>query len=184
MQRYTKRFERVTKFSSLRKYLTLLIRLEYNKSTSTLEKAYFFCSFRESENEAKLQKSKFAARYPEPLYNVARAACIYVLKKKIMMRNFITSERIIITQLCAFRIDSIPSTPVTPSAPDSSSNSSSSSSSPLSASSVYFTTSESKARFLTRYSQDVVAEQVTTPSIKSTTPDNLDLRQKKVMYRL
>ncbi|OXU25678.1 hypothetical protein TSAR_006866 [Trichomalopsis sarcophagae] len=87
------------------------------------------------------------------------------------------------------KIDSIPSTPVTPSAPDSSS-SSSSSSSPLSASSVYFTTSESKARFLTRYSQDVVAEQVTTtpatPSIKPTTPDSLDLRQKKeeLMIRL
>ncbi|XP_008208251.1 protein Shroom [Nasonia vitripennis] len=85
------------------------------------------------------------------------------------------------------KIDSIPSTPVTPSAPDSSS---SSSSSPLSASSVYFTTSESKARFLTRYSQDVVAEQVTTtpatPSIKPTTPDSLDLRQKKeeLMIRL
>ncbi|XP_023248339.1 protein Shroom [Copidosoma floridanum] len=87
------------------------------------------------------------------------------------------------------RIDSIPSTPVTPSATTTTADSSSS---PLSPNSVYFTTSESKARFLTRYSQDavVVGEQVTAqpaaPPAATLAPDNLDLRQKKeeLMIRL
>ncbi|XP_025268223.1 protein Shroom isoform X2 [Camponotus floridanus] len=75
--------------------------------------------------------------------------------------------------------ETIPSTPVTPLSADLS---------PLSPTSAYFTTSEGKARFLTRYSQDVTAEGLTrqedAPAIEPT--NSLDLRQKKeeLMMRL
>lgn len=66
--------------------------------------------------------------------------------------------------------ESIPSTPL-----------STDSTSPLSPTSAYFTTSEGKARFLTRYSRDVTVEGLTrqedVPPIIPT--NSLDLRQKK-----
>ncbi|KZC04893.1 Protein Shroom [Dufourea novaeangliae] len=76
--------------------------------------------------------------------------------------------------------ESIPSTPVTPLSTDSTS--------PLSPTSAYFTTSEGKARFLTRLTRDVTVEglsrQEDPPPVIQT--DNLDLRQKKeeLMMRL
>ncbi|XP_018393730.1 PREDICTED: uncharacterized protein LOC108772657 [Cyphomyrmex costatus] len=76
--------------------------------------------------------------------------------------------------------ETIPSAPVTPLSADSTS--------PLSLTSAYFTTSEGKARFLTRYSRDVTAEGLThqedAPAVVST--NSLDLRQKKeeLMMRL
>ncbi|XP_046608221.1 uncharacterized protein LOC124299218 [Neodiprion virginianus] len=59
--------------------------------------------------------------------------------------------------------------------------------SPLSPTSAYFTTSEGKARFLTRYSRDVTEESITTSvgnegnndSAQPIVPDNQDLKQKK-----
>ncbi|XP_054012823.1 serine/arginine repetitive matrix protein 2-like [Hylaeus anthracinus] len=70
--------------------------------------------------------------------------------------------------------ETIPSAPVTLLSSDSTS--------PLSPTSAYFTTSEGKARFLTRYSRDVTVEglmrQEDAPSVIPT--DSLDLRQKKV----
>ncbi|XP_024944038.1 serine/arginine repetitive matrix protein 2 isoform X2 [Cephus cinctus] len=79
---------------------------------------------------------------------------------------------------------SIPSTPTTPSVADPGS--------PLSPTSAYFTTSEGKARFLTRYSRDVSEEPVAngTDETGVATPvlvtDSLDLKQKKeeLMVRL
>lgn len=76
--------------------------------------------------------------------------------------------------------ETIPSTPVTPLSADSTS--------PLSPTSAYFTTSEGKARFLTRYSREVTVEGLTrqedSPPVIPT--DSLDLRQKKeeLMMRL
>lgn len=76
--------------------------------------------------------------------------------------------------------ETIPSAPVTPLSADSTS--------PLSLTSAYFTTSEGKARFLTRYSRDVTAEGLThqedAPAVVPT--NSLDLRQKKeeLMMRL
>ncbi|KAL6442791.1 hypothetical protein ACFW04_002688 [Cataglyphis niger] len=76
--------------------------------------------------------------------------------------------------------ETIPSTPVTPLSVDLTS--------PLSPTSAYFTTSEGKARFLTRYSQDVTAEGLTrqedAPVVEPT--NSLDLKQKKeeLMMRL
>ncbi|XP_012279440.1 protein Shroom [Orussus abietinus] len=75
---------------------------------------------------------------------------------------------------------STPSSPAALSATDPSS--------PLSPTSAYFTTSEGKARFLTRYSRDV-SEEVAQGGDDSTpvaASDNLDLRQKKeeLMIRL
>lgn len=76
--------------------------------------------------------------------------------------------------------ETIPSAPVTPLSNESSS--------PLSPTSAYFTTSEGKARFLTRYSRDVTVEglarQDDAPALVPT--DSLDLRQKKeeLMMRL
>ncbi|XP_076678285.1 shroom isoform X3 [Andrena cerasifolii] len=76
--------------------------------------------------------------------------------------------------------ETVPSTPVTPLSADSTS--------PLSPTSAYFTTSEGKARFLTRYSHDVTVEGLTrqedAPTVIPT--DSLDLRQKKeeLMMRL
>lgn len=71
------------------------------------------------------------------------------------------------------RRESIPSTPL-----------SADSTSPLSPTSAYFTTSEGKARFLTRYSRDVTVEgstrQEDVPPIIPT--NSLDLRQKKVHH--
>lgn len=79
------------------------------------------------------------------------------------------------------RNDTMPSTPTTP--PLSSTDPSS----PLSPTSAYFTTSEGKARFLTRYSRDVTDEDISNGSDNSTRSNNtnnandsLDLRQKKV----
>ena len=76
----------------------------------------------------------------------------------------------------------MPSTPTTP-------LSTTDPSSPLSATSAYFTTSEGKARFLTRYSRDVTDEDITAGSENSTQDnaanspnDSLDLRQKKVIF--
>lgn len=73
------------------------------------------------------------------------------------------------------RHETIPSTPVTPLSADLTS--------PLSPTSAYFTTSEGKARFLTRYTRDVTVEGLTrqedsSPPVVPT--DSLDLRQKKV----
>lgn len=75
----------------------------------------------------------------------------------------------------------MPSTPTTP-------LSTTDPSSPLSANSAYFTTSEGKARFLTRYSRDVTDEDISAGSDNSAVAnstngpsDSLDLRQKKVM---
>ncbi|KAG7187684.1 hypothetical protein KM043_016740 [Ampulex compressa] len=76
--------------------------------------------------------------------------------------------------------ETIPSTPVTPLSTDPTS--------PLSPTSAYFTTSEGKARFLTRYSRDMtvddLARQETQPAVIPA--DSLDLRQKKeeLMMRL
>ncbi|XP_070512982.1 protein Shroom isoform X1 [Cardiocondyla obscurior] len=69
--------------------------------------------------------------------------------------------------------ETIPSAPVTPLSADSTS--------PLSLTSPYFTTSEGKARFLTRYPQDVTAEGLThQEDVPTAVPTNsLDLRQKK-----
>lgn len=71
------------------------------------------------------------------------------------------------------RHESIPSTPL-----------STDSTSPLSPTSAYFTTSEGKARFLTRYSRDMIVEgstrQEDVPPIIPT--NSLDLRQKKVYW--
>lgn len=55
--------------------------------------------------------------------------------------------------------------------------------SPLSASSAYFTTSEGKARFLTRYSQNMTDEDVGSggdESSENSIVDNVNLKQKKV----
>ncbi|XP_043286569.1 protein Shroom [Venturia canescens] len=75
--------------------------------------------------------------------------------------------------------DTMPSTPTTP-------LSTTDPSSPLSPTSAYFTTSEGKARFLTRYSRDVTDEDISNSSENPTrlnatknANDNLDLRQKK-----
>ncbi|XP_032666579.1 uncharacterized protein LOC116842044 isoform X3 [Odontomachus brunneus] len=69
--------------------------------------------------------------------------------------------------------ETIPSAPVTPLSADPTS--------PLSPTSAYFTTSEGKARFLTRYSRDVTVEGLTrqedAPAVVPT--NSLDLRQKK-----
>nr|XP_033341065.1 serine/arginine repetitive matrix protein 2 [Megalopta genalis] len=76
-------------------------------------------------------------------------------------------------------IPSIPSTPVTPISAESVS--------PLSSTSAYFTTSEGKARFLTRYSRDVTVEGLRQEDAATVIPtDSLDLRQKKeeLMMRL
>ena len=72
------------------------------------------------------------------------------------------------------RHETIPSTPVTPLSTDSTS--------PLSPTSAYFTTSEGKARFLTRYSREVTVEGLTRQedSLPVIPTDSLDLRQKKV----
>lgn len=69
--------------------------------------------------------------------------------------------------------ESIPSVPVTPSSADPSS--------PLSSTSTYFTTSEGKARFLTRYSRDVSVDDSTRSEDTTAvvTADNSDLRKKK-----
>ncbi|KAG5308140.1 SHRM2 protein, partial [Acromyrmex insinuator] len=76
--------------------------------------------------------------------------------------------------------ETIPSAPVTPLSTNSTS--------PLSLTSAYFTTSEGKARFLTRYSRDVTAEGLThQEDASAVVPTNsLDLRQKKeeLMMRL
>lgn len=75
--------------------------------------------------------------------------------------------------------ESIPSTPVTPISAESVS--------PLSSTSTYFTTSEGKARFLTRYSRDVTVEGLRQEDAPTVIPtDSLDLRQKKeeLMMRL
>nr|XP_012230562.1 PREDICTED: uncharacterized protein LOC105676893 isoform X4 [Linepithema humile] len=76
--------------------------------------------------------------------------------------------------------ETIPSAPVTPLSAEPTS--------PLSPASAYFTTSEGKATFLTRYSRDVTAEGLTrqedTPAVVPT--NSLDLRQMKeeLMIRL
>ncbi|XP_024884029.1 protein Shroom isoform X3 [Temnothorax curvispinosus] len=77
--------------------------------------------------------------------------------------------------------ETIPSAPVTPLSADSTS--------PLSLTSAYFTTSEGKARFLTRYSRDArdaegLTHQEDAPAVVPT--NSLDLRQKKeeLMMRL
>jgi protein Shroom len=75
----------------------------------------------------------------------------------------------------SFRHETIPSAPVTPLSADATS--------PLSPNSAYFTTSEGKARFLTRYSRDVATEELTCQedAPAAVVPTNsLDLRQKKV----
>ncbi|KAG5325040.1 SHRM2 protein, partial [Pseudoatta argentina] len=76
--------------------------------------------------------------------------------------------------------ETIPSAPVTPLSTNSTSL--------LSLTSAYFTTSEGKARFLTRYSRDVTAEGLThQEDASAVVPTNsLDLRQKKeeLMMRL
>ena len=80
-------------------------------------------------------------------------------------------------EMTCCRHETVPSTPVTPLSADSTS--------PLSPTSAYFTTSEGKARFLTRYSHDVTVEGLTRqddpPTVIPT--DSLDLRQKKVRLR-
>lgn len=77
--------------------------------------------------------------------------------------------------------ETIPSAPVTPLSADPTS--------PLSPTSAYFTTSEGKARFLTRYSRNAAAEELThqeDPPAAVVPTNSLDLRQKKeeLMMRL
>ena len=92
----------------------------------------------------------------------------------VQFLNFFTTFQILF-KILFFRIESAPATPVTTTITESSN--------PYSPISPYFPTSEGKAKFLTRYSQNITEEAL--PSNDETTPvvmDNIDLRQKKVFY--
>lgn len=107
--------------------------------------------------------------------NLIFGDCCDIIKiaKITSIPNEVREERLKNKNNYYCRHESIPSTPL-----------SADSTSPLSPTSAYFTTSEGKARFLTRYSRDVTVEGLTrqedVPPIIPT--NSLDLRQKKVYH--